>query len=269
VPSKYVPVQGIATFLRHSGPTTLPEVPPRLDRGELILCLHHAGGNSGNFQAMRGALEAQHSSVSFDFPGHDRTASQMSLASVERMASFACEVLEALAPGRPVVLLGHGLGAAAARQCAQDAPALVRALGLCSAGAANASDHHQIERARQITQGKARREFDPSAFAKGVAPELMRAGFMDTLKTDPRVIHPNLVAYRDWRGGDRLIEVKQPCLVCIGNQEKPRVVEQAERLVAGLPNARKSVIEDAGHMLPLEKPVELAAAVTELLGELS
>ncbi|MDE0909215.1 MAG: hypothetical protein OSB60_02020, partial [Myxococcota bacterium] len=73
MPSKYIDVQGIATFLRHTGPTTLPEVPPVLSRGEIVLCIHHAGGNSRNFDALSANLAANHSPVSFDLPGHDRS----------------------------------------------------------------------------------------------------------------------------------------------------------------------------------------------------
>jgi len=247
----------------------LPEAPPSLDRGELVLCLHHAGGNGGNFRALGRALEAHHGFVSFDLPGHDRTASRVSLGSVERMASFTMDVVKTLGTRRPVVLLGHGLGSAIALQCALEAPELVRALALCSAGAAYPCEHDLIERAKRVTQGKARREFDPGAFAKGVSPEVMRAGYMDTLKTDPRVIHPNLVAYRDWRGGERLADIAQPCLVCVGDQEKPSVAEQADRLVEALPGASKRVIGDAGHMLPLEQPDALGEAITTFLGGLS
>ena len=52
MPSKYVAIQGVATFLRHPGPTTLPERPPDLSRGEIVLCIHHCGGNSRNFDEL-------------------------------------------------------------------------------------------------------------------------------------------------------------------------------------------------------------------------
>ena len=41
--SKYVTVDGTALNYFHTGASTLPGVPPALDRGELLLFLHGAG----------------------------------------------------------------------------------------------------------------------------------------------------------------------------------------------------------------------------------
>jgi pimeloyl-ACP methyl ester carboxylesterase len=75
VPEKYVQVEGIATFVRHVGPTTLPEKPPDLSRGETVVCMHGAGGNSGLFTDVLERLGKTHSPIAFDFPGHARSES--------------------------------------------------------------------------------------------------------------------------------------------------------------------------------------------------
>ncbi len=268
VPSKYVSIQSFATFLRHTGPTTLPESPPDTSRGEVLLCLHHTGGNCRNFDSLARALCDRHSPLAFDLPGHDRTASLESLASIEAMADFALEVLGAVEVDRPAVLLGHGMGGMVALQCALTAPDQVRALVLCGSSVSYDCPDDLIDRARLVSEGKARREFDITAFRKGTPPEMMRTGYMDTLKTDPRVIYPNLLAQRSWNLGERASRIPVPVLVCVGDEEKSAIALASDNLVEVLPKARKIVIPEAGHMIPLEAPEALAGAVADFLEEL-
>ncbi len=269
MPAKYVPIQDIATYLRHTGSTTLPEAPPDLSQGQVVVCIHHTGGNCRNFDGLLERLESRHAAVAFDLPGHDRTSSLESLGSIEAMADFAAELIATLGVGRPVVLLGHGMGGSVALQCALAHPTLVRALLLCGSGAEYACGDDLIDRARLVSEGKARREFEMAAFKKGVAAEIMRAGYMDTLKTDPSVIYSNLMAQRDWRGGERLGEVDIPTLVCVGDEELASQTEQVDALVASVSGARKVVVPEAGHMLPYEQPEALANVIAEFLGELT
>ncbi|MBM3650195.1 MAG: alpha/beta hydrolase [Alphaproteobacteria bacterium] len=54
-----------------------------------------------------------------------------------------------------------------------------------------------------------------------------------------------------------------PTLVVACRQDRLRRFDETERMARHLPNARFAVIEDCGHMAPLERPRELAA----LLGD--
>jgi pimeloyl-ACP methyl ester carboxylesterase len=265
MPSKYVAIQGVATYLRHAGPTTLPECPPDLSRGEIVLCIHHCGGNSRSFDAFAGALANDHSPLAFDLPGHDRSGSQVSLGTIAAMADFAASTLKALEVDRPAVILGHGMGANVALQMALEHSEIVRAVVLANGSGRYICGDELIERARLVSMGRARREFELKAFAKGCDKAIIRSGFMDTLKTDPRVIYPNLMAMRDWPGVDRLDSVSVPTLICAGEHDLPAVSAEAERITAEIPKARKLVIENAAHMLPTEQPEALAKSVSDFL----
>ena len=233
-----------------------------------MLCIHHTGGNCRNFDGLLAELSDAHSPVAFDLPGHDRSGSQVSLGSIDGMSEFATSLLDALGVVRPVAVIGHGMGACVAIQMALDHPSRVKALVLVGGGGEYRCGQDLIDRAQLVSQGKARREFDMKAYAKGIAPEIMRAGYMDTLKTDPRVIYPNLIAQRDWKGHERLAEISMPTLVCAGEHELEPVREGLDELVSGLRSAQKVEIPEAGHMLPMEKTDEFSAAVRRFLGEL-
>lgn len=268
VPSKYLSIQGVATFLRHVGKTTLPEQPPDLSRGEALICLHHTGGNARNFDAFCEIIGEKHSPVSFDLPGHDRSGSSESLGTVEAMAAFVAAGADVLAPGRPLVMVGHGMGGAVAIQFALDHPERTRALVLCASGGAYPCDDTLVERTRRVSEGKTRREFDAKAFAQNTSPEVLKHGFIDTLKTDPRIVFRNLSAWQQWKGMKRLSELRVESLVCVGAEERDTIVEKVDALVSSLDSAQKHLIPDCGHMIPHEAPGALAEAVGAFLENL-
>jgi pimeloyl-ACP methyl ester carboxylesterase len=59
-------------------------------------------------------------------------------------------------------------------------------------------------------------------------------------------------------GYEDLKRITCPSLVIACRQDRLRTMEETERMAKSLPHARFEVIEDCGHMAPLEKPHELA-----------
>lgn len=66
----------------------------------------------------------------------------------------------------------------------------------------------------------------------------------------------------------RLSEVRAPVLVVVGDADVPDFVQIAATLEAELPNARKVVLEDTAHTIPLERPDEFRELVLGFLREL-
>lgn len=267
VPHKYFAIDGVATYLHHTGATTLPELPPDTSQGEVVLCLHGTGGNGCDFERVLEALATDHSPIAFDQPGHGRSGGLDSLGAVDRMCDFTLALTSKLGL-RPRVLVGHSLGAAVAIECALEAPAEVRGLVMLSAGASFAFPPELLENARLVTEGKRRRSFDPAAFSSESKPEIMRAAFMAGMKTDPRATYGDLVACTRWSRSEELAKITVPALVLHGDAEREEVVAQADRLVELLPNARKRVIAKAGQMILHEQPDAVGEAIVDFLSEL-
>ncbi len=264
MPQKYVVIDGVATFLHHTGATTLPEEPPASDRGEVVLCLHGTGRHGGDFAGLLGALADAHSPIAFDQPGHGRSGSLDSLGAVDRMRDFTRALTEKLSL-RPHVLLGHSVGAAVALDYALTFPDAVRGLVICSAGSGFDFPDDFLQNARLVTEGKRRRDFDPEAFAKDADPKVMRAAFMAGMKTDPRASYGDLLACDGWQRADELSQIQVPTLILHGDAERGSVVARANQLIDRLPNGRKAVIAKAGEMLLYEQPEAVAAEVRSFL----
>lgn len=263
MPEKYLSVEGVSTFLQHTGRTTLPGVAPDCSRGRPVVCLHDAGGHGGFFAGLLHALAETQSPLAFDQPGHGRSAGLDSLGSVARMAAFGAAFCDKLGLQRPV-LLGHGLGAAVALQIALDHPSVAGALVLCGSGAHADLDPADVELMQRVSQGKERRPFVRGAYAASTPPEKLREGFMLGLRTDPRATFGDLQALSGWSVDDRLGELSLPVLVVHGADEPAQVAASAAAL-AHAKGGEPVVIDDAGHMLPYEQPGPLARAVASFL----
>ena len=268
VSNKYFQIDGVATYVHHTGPTTLPEQPPRREHGEAIVCLHGEGGNGNVFAALMRELEASHTLIAFDQPGHGRSGQLDSLGAIDRMAAFTLAFCDKLGLDS-VVLLGHAMGGAVGLRAALDRPGIVRALVVCSAGDGIDVPEATLTQAQRIRDGKERRAFDATAFSKNTSPDVMKQGFMEGLKTDPRATYGDLVACAEWDDTARLGEITAPTLVVHGDDDRSQVKARAERLVAAVPGAQHATIPSAGHSLPMEAPRGLGETVAQFLGGLS
>ena len=266
MPEKYVTVDGIATFVRHTGATTLPGAPPDLSRGDTIVCLHGAGGNSGLFGDVLDRLAKEHSPLALDFPGHARSGGLDPLGSVARISAHLRGVLAALRVER-CVLVGGSMGGMVALETALAAPQLVKALVLVATGAKVPVTHEYLERWRLISEGKVRREFVRTDYPASATPDVMRRGFMEDLKTDPRVVYQNAQAVRDFDREADLSRVACPTLVVVGDEDAESR-DPSELLAARIPRARKVVLPKVGHRVALVAPEALSDAVVEFLREL-
>jgi 3-oxoadipate enol-lactonase len=267
VPWKYVPVDTVATFVHHRGPTTLPDRPPDTSQGRVVLCLHDAGGNGNVFSGVLDALAAKHSPLAYDQPGHGRSGGLDSLGSVSAMALHARAVADGVGANSPL-LLGDGLGAAVALEAARAEPDWPKALVLCGGAAARAElPADVIPQLGRVAAGKARREFDASGFAPDTTRETFQIAFAEWLKTDPRATLGDRQAQQAWDARGRLGAVTCPVLVVVGEHEEAAGRAAAEALVSELPQARLIELAGVGRRGVIEQPAAIAAQVDHFLQE--
>ena len=264
MPNKYFQIDGVATFVRHTGPSTLPGAPPVLANGRTVVCLHGAGGNASLFAGLLDALAEDHSVLAFDQPGHGRSGGLDSLGAIDRMASFAWALVDKLGLVDPV-LVGHDMGAAVALECALQQPGKVGGLVLCAAGDRFALSGAALQQAQRVSQGKERRPFDPGQFSPETGPDTMKKAFMEGMKTDPRATYGDLQACHDWAPGDRLSKTGAPALVVHGESELDEVKARAAALAEALGCPGVETVPAAGHALLMEAPEALAERIAAFL----
>lgn len=72
---------------------------------------------------------------------------------------------------------------------------------------------------------------------------------------------------REWQVAERLSEIRIPTVVIAGDHETPGFRAFAEEAAAGVGGSRLEILDDCGHLLPLEKPAKVATAIVEMVKE--
>ena len=114
-------------------------------------------------------------------------------------------------------------------------------------------------------QGRVGQPFTKDACSPATPMNLVQEGWMEQIKTDPRVRYFDLVACREIDLTPKLGEIRKPTLVLAGQDDMSTPVAQSELLRDRIPGAKLSVVPQAGHWLPIEKPQEACTAVLAFL----
>jgi len=161
------------------------------------------------------------------------------------------------------VLVGFSMGGFVARVLALMAPERVSGVAFVCTSARGFSDD---ERARRMA-GR-RHPGGGNGVARGLHPDRERdAVLLDRLRGMQRRLGPEVwkrqaaLVRRD--GYADLERIACPSLVVACRQDRFRSFDETERMTRHLPHAEFRMIEDCGHMVPLEKPLELAALLTD------
>ena len=236
----------------HSGATTLPRVRPALDRGQLFVLLHCAGGCAGLWRRQVEGLSDGHSVVAIDMPGHGRSGGVDGLTTIDANVALLAQFADAL-PLRPFVLVGHGLGATIALAFAARHGARLR--GLVLVGATLQPDlGDALGTLRQVVQGRLPQQFSPEFFSPQTTPAIMREFFTGYVTTDPRVRLADLEAAHGHDCAPACRSISIPTLVITGEDDRIAPPAAGTAVAQAIAGARTELIAAAGHALGLEQP---------------
>ncbi|MGP1358660.1 alpha/beta fold hydrolase [Roseicyclus sp.] len=171
-------------------------------------------------------------------------------------------------------LAGLSMGGIVAMELMAQAPERVERLALLDTNPraelpeVKARRAPQIEAVRQGGLARVmREELKPNYLAHGAR----RAGVLDlcmemALDLGPEVFERQSVALRDRADRQETLRgVRVPTLVLCGREDALCPVERHELMHALVPGSRLAIIEGAGHLPTLERPVETSAALADWL----
>jgi pimeloyl-ACP methyl ester carboxylesterase len=164
------------------------------------------------------------------------------------------------------VLIGFSMGGFVARVLTLMAPGRVTGVAFI---ASSAREYTEAERARRLKgalPGDRPKRASPGV-ALGLHPDRERDPvLLGRLRDMQRRLGPEVRAHQSALirkdGYADLEHIACPSLVVACRQDRLRSFGETERMAKHLPHARFEIIEDCGHMAPLEKPHELAALLT-------
>ncbi len=198
-----------------------------------------------------------------DLSGHGKSKG----AGRQSIADYARDVLELMhalqLPG--AILSGHSMGGAIALQAALMAPERISGLIVVSSGASCTIPEDVVYGlSNPNSQDKAikwltNRLKSPTGNQKWV--DQTRLALQHTRQG---ILFGDLYACLNFNLEDECRNIRMPTLVCTGKQDLFISPAKSRQLAESIPGARFEEL-DAGHLLPLEKPVELSSLIEQFV----
>ena len=254
-------VNGVETFVATGGRDFDSSLPT-------IVLLHGAGFDHTTW-ALHSRWFAHHGYgvLAPDLPGHGRS-SGAPLQAIADMADWTAALLDAAGVAK-AWLVGHSMGSLVALETAARHPAKVAALGLIGTAAtmtvgpdllkaAEANDHSAVDMVSIWGLGF------QAGLGGSLAPGLwMHSGAQRVLEQcRPGVLFNDLNACNAYQNAvAAAAQVTVPSTFILGERDVMTPAKAGKTLAAALPNSRTVVISGAGHMMMVERPDELLAAL--------
>lgn len=233
-------------------------------RSPVLVLVHGAGGNRLHWPPELRRLPDV-AVYTLDLPDHGRSEGQ----GCETIQAYAEAVTDFLGAAgiEAAVVMGHSMGGAVAQRLALDYSNKLAGLVLVATGA-------RLRVAPSILDG-IREDFDRAvdlitryAWAPEADPALKELGREALRDAGPDVLLGDFVACDRFDVMDRIEEIDSPTLVIGGTADQLTPLKYARFLAEHIPQARCVTIEDAGHMVMLERPREVARAVQSFVAKL-
>lgn len=256
-----ITVNGHATFVATGGRAFDPSLP-------VVVLLHGAGFDSSTWALhTRWFAHHGHAVLAPALPGHGRSAGE-ALTTIADLADWTAALIIA-AGASSARLIGHSMGSLIALETAARHPAMVTRLDLLGPAAtmtvgpdllkdAEANQHSAIDMVSIWGLGM-RAELGGSP-----APGLwMHAGAQRVLEaTRPGVLHTDLNACNAYQNAlAAAAQLAIPVTLILGERDMMTPAKSGKALAAAIAGSRTVVLPATGHMMMVERPDEVLAAL--------
>jgi pimeloyl-ACP methyl ester carboxylesterase len=256
-------VNGALTFVATGGRD--------FDVSQPTIVLLHGAGFDHTAWALHSRWFAHHGFgvLAPDLPGHGRSC-RAPLPTIADMADWTAALIDAAGAAK-ARLVGHSMGALIALETAARHPAKVSALSLIGTAAtmtvgpellkaAEANDHSAIDMVSIWGLGF------QAELGGSLAPGLwMHAGAQRVLEAcRPGVLFNDLSACNAYQNAlAAAAQISVPATVILGERDMMTPAKSGKALATALPNSHTVVLRGAGHMMMVERPDELLAALQD------
>jgi len=170
------------------------------------------------------------------------------------------------------VLIGFSMGGYVAREVVRQAPLRVAGLVLMntSARAVAAKISERNRGLIQVTKERGFRGLSRKALQRALHPdrrqdETLLREIQDMALRMGEAAFLRQLALERRDGRPALKDIECPTLVIWSRQDELRSLDEAQELTHGIPQARLEIIENCGHMTPLEQPDALSRILRDWL----
>ena len=229
--------------------------------GPTLVLLHGAGDQAGTWSRLAPQLARSYTLIVPDLAGHGGSAPQTGPVDVERILGGTEAVIERLAEGRRVTIVGNSLGAWIAMLVGHRHPEWVERIVAINGGAIKGSNAQAVVVPKSVAEARAAM----TQLRDAGSPRMPDFVLRDVVRQATHGPLARFVATADtmerWTLDGRLAELKAPVTLLWGASDRVMPLEYANRMLAELPSAHLVTLEKCGHVPQVECPDRLLAAL--------
>jgi pimeloyl-ACP methyl ester carboxylesterase len=239
---------------------------PARDGAPTLVFVHGAGSNHTYWGLQLRDLRDAARAVALDLPGHGKSA-PAAPSSIAIHADAVEEVVRSVGAAR-VGLVGHSMGGAIALELALRRPEWLAGLALVGAGAKLRVTNPILFGLQADFAGTCRQIVNWSV-APQCPAEIRARALADLSACPPDVVLADFRACHVFDVRDRVGEIGVPTLVLCGTADQMTPPKFSEFLAEKIPGSTLTVVPGAGHMVAIERPDVVNAALRRWLATLS
>lgn len=251
----YISVQGHKLYFsqHEEGPQGAPP----------LVLIHGAGGTHLHWPPELRRLPG-HTIYALDLPGHGRSEGE-GCADILCYRDVVLDWADALGI-KTFVPMGHSMGGAITIELALGAPDRLCCLILVATGA-RLRVHPKILQGLLEAPETTAQLLAEWAYGERPDPQMLQLYVRRTLEIPPSIIHGDFAACNQWDRMQDIIRIQLPTLIIGGEADRLTPPKYLHYLHDRIPNSQLVLIPGAGHMVMLEAPGAVCAAVQEFLAE--
>jgi pimeloyl-ACP methyl ester carboxylesterase len=232
-----------------------------LGNSKALVFIHGSGGSSNTWKNQLN-LDIEYDLIALDLPSHDKS-DNFSELSLNLYVDVVHQLINTL-KYETVILCGHSLGGAIVQQYYFTYPKEVSGLILCNTGGRlrvapfilNSLKGNYQEYLDSLPAGE---------FYSATPKETIKLYIQETSKISAEVTYKDFKICDGFDVLNKLSTIEVPCLIIVGKQDKLTPVKYSEFFRNKIKNSELHIINEAGHMVMLEKPIEVNQAIENFI----
>lgn len=228
-----------------------------------LIFVHGSGGNLNTWKSQMD-LDIKYDLIALDLPSHDKSDSFPDLS-----LDLYVKVLHQLIKNfhyESVILCGHSLGGAIIQQYYFTFPKNVSGLILCDTGGKLKVAPFILDSLRN-NYSKFLEDLPAGAFYRSTPKELIELYVEETSRIGAEVTYTDFKICDNFDVLNKLSIIDVPCLIVVGKQDKLTPVKYSEYFQDKIKNSELQIINKAGHMVMVEKPVEFNQVIKDFINK--
>ena len=232
-----------------------------LETDKAIIFIHGSGGNSNVWKEQLN-IDINYKIIALDLPSHGESDEfeELNLDLYMKVVQNLIKVLKL----KHVIIAGHSLGGAVAQNLYFTIPDLISGLILIGTGGRLRVSPVILNTIKQNYQEYLKTLFI-GAFSRKTDREIINKARQEASKVHASVTYNDFFICDKFDVLEKIELITVPCLIIVGRQDNLTPIKYSEFSHNKITQSELQIIEDAGHMVMIEKPNEVNEAIRKFI----